>query len=97
MKHLFTVAAAALLLTASAYAAEMPGKRGFEPPKTRQEAIQRAKEQVAKLEKMTDEEWNKRRDRRMERRKEWQERRAAKGKMEKPAAPATAEKPAIKK
>lgn len=48
------------------------GKR-MEPPANRQEAIKRSKEFTAKLEKMSDEEWNKKHEERQARREKWKE------------------------
>lgn len=96
-------AIAALLLTGDGYAAPAQkdgqaaavqksgaataGKKGEKAAKTRQDAIAKVKEQLAKLEKMTDQEWAAQQKKRAaERAAERAERRAAKktGGKEKP-------------
>lgn len=66
-----------------AAAGEMHGKKKYHAPATRQEAIERAKERVKKLETMTDEEWKQKHDARMKRKAErhekWKQHKAAQG------------------
>lgn len=68
MKSIYLAPLAALLLISPVYADH--GEK-HEPAKSRQEAIERTKERLAKLEKMTDQEWAAKRD---ERKKRWEER-----------------------
>lgn len=93
------IVAAVLFFSNAAYAEMAHKKNGYQPPKTRAEAIERTKarmadikEHLAKLEKMTDEQWANERKARQESRKERREQRKEENAAaEKPtAAPATA-------
>lgn len=70
MKRSTLLTLAALLLTPPAIAIAQDGPR--KPPKTLEEARERAQKRLDRLNSMTEEEWQERRESRAERRKNWE-------------------------
>ncbi len=71
MKYALSALAAVPLIALTSLAQADSHKGKYNPPSSRQEAISRTQEHLKKLESMSDADWKKKHEERMERREKW--------------------------